>query len=87
MESVFRIAATKFELSKLNSKDLEKFCNTFRLKISKSDILLQDILVDRIDFQNGRNCKIAFKLIGIDLPGIDNTLWQSIFDVKKKEAL
>ena len=83
LESVFRIAATKSELSKLNSKALEKFCKTFRLQISKSDILLKDILVDRMDFQSGRNCKIAFKLIGIDLPGIDNTLWQNIFDVNK----
>ena len=83
MESVFRIASTNFELNKLNSNDLEKFRKTFRLKIEKSDKLLEDILVNRMTFQNGKICKTAFKLIGKDLQGIDNTLWQNIFDVNK----
>lgn len=87
MGSVFRIASNKLELKKLNSKDLEKFCKTFRLKINKSDILLKDILVDRMDFQNGDNCKRAFKLLGIDLPKIDVLLWQNIFNAKKVGSL
>lgn len=87
MESVFRTASIKFELKKLNSKDLEKFCKTFRLKTEKTDKLLKDILVDRMNFQNADNCKIAFKLIGIDLPSINNVLWHNIFNVKKKGSI
>lgn len=87
MESIFRIASTKFELKILNIKDLNKFCKTFHLKIEKTDKFLKDILADRMDFQNGDNCKIAFKLIDIDLPSINNALWQNIFDIKKEGSI
>ena len=90
MESVFQIASQKLEIKKLNSHDLNKFCTKFHIEIQPVDKLLIDILKNmknRIIFQNAEYCKIAFKLIGIDLPNIKGVLWQNIFDVNKKGSI
>ena len=32
-----------------------------------------------MDFQRSKNCKIAYKLVGIDIPALNNSLWEYIF--------
>ena len=87
IESVFRIASKKINLRMLKHRSLKRFIKMFKLKKKPSAILLEDILDDRMDFQRKENSKIAYKLIGINLPKIDNALWQNIFDVNRNGSI
>jgi len=87
LESVFRTASRKFDLNKLNSTDLNKFYRRFNITPDTTHSNLNDILKDRMDFQNKSNLKIAYKLIGIDLPNLVGLLWPDIFDTKRLGSL
>ncbi len=54
-------------------------------------IALNKLKINTIDpkynFQNKEDCKTAFKIIGIDLPNVDNQLWQDIFAAKKEGSI
>lgn len=87
LESVFRTASEKFELNTLNNSDLSNYYRRFRFSPNTSHIKLSDTLEDRMYFQNKSNLKIAYKLIGLDLPNIEGQLWQDIFDTNRTGSL
>ncbi len=87
LESVFRTASRKFELNKLKKSDLDDFYHRFNISPKTSNIKLNDVLKKRMDFQSKSNVKIAYRLIGIDLPSLVSQLWQEIFDTKRTGSL
>ena len=87
LESVFRTASYKFDLNNLEKSDLDDFYHRFNISPNTSHIKLNDVLKDRMDFQSKDNVKIAYKLLGIDLPSLVGQLWQDIFDTKRTGGL
>lgn len=103
LDELFRRISGKISLTNLDLIKLKKFLKKFGYKYknkyfkkekyvrkfvkkynSKS---LKEILKDRLDFQQGENCKVAFSLININLPALDNTLWEKIFSKGNKYSL
>ena len=88
LDMVFRWASKFLFIRDLNKKVFIKFIKTFWIRdnffdklIEKNnlEIVLTEILPDRMDFQNKDKCKVAYQLINIDLPNLYNRFWQNIF--------
>lgn len=60
----------------------EEFFNCLKAH-GNLDFSLSELIPERIDLQQYDKCKAAFNLIGIDLPKIDNILWEKIFSSPK----
>lgn len=87
LEDSFRIASKKILLNNLDPSILKKFMNRFKLTSNPSNTKLTDILEKRMDFQNKENIKIAYKLLGVDLPNLVGQLWQDILDTNNDGSL
>lgn len=87
LESVFRTASRKFDLNKLNSTNLNKFYRRFNITPNTTHSNLNDVLIDRMSFQNKKSLKIAYQLIGIDLQNVVGQLWEDIIDTKRTGSL
>ena len=85
--SVFRTASQKIDLNTLDTTDLKEYHYRFFLTSDSSHVKLSDTLKPRMEFQNNEAVKIAYKLIGIDLPDLVGVLWQDIFDTNKVGSL
>ena len=89
LDMVFRWATKFLFIRDLNKKNFIKFIKTFRIRdkffnklIEKDNlnIILAEILSERMDFQNKDKCRVAYNLINIDLPGLYEDYWHNIFD-------
>ncbi|MFW9881173.1 MAG: hypothetical protein ACFFG0_49550 [Candidatus Thorarchaeota archaeon] len=89
LDMVFRWSTKFLFIRDLNKKNFIKFIKSFRIRdnffdklIEKDNlnIVLTDILSERMDFQNKDKCKVAYNLINIDLPGLYEDFWHNIFD-------
>lgn len=78
-------------ISNLDPKIFVKFLKTFTLRYQFLDLFaergnldfpLGDLLPEKMDasvFQQKRKCKIAYKLIGIDVVNIAESIWEKIY--------
>lgn len=89
LDMVFRWASKFLFIRDLNKKIFIKFIKKFRIRdnffnklIEKDnlEIILTEILPERMNFQNKDKCKVAFQLLNIDLPGLYEDFWHNIFD-------
>lgn len=72
----------------LGKENLIKFLKEFKAtenffeklkEIGNLKIQLNDIIPERLDFQQKEKCKIAYQLLGIDLPNLNHEIWKKIF--------
>jgi len=94
LEDTFRKIARILEINTLDLRLIKKFLKLFnidiKLKRRKKKLLasnLSSILPNRMDFQRSENCKIAYKLVGIDIPALNNSLWEHIFASKNSNSI
>jgi hypothetical protein len=84
----FEYLAERVEILHINQTDLKKFLKVFNIsqnflkKRSRSANFLSEIIPERIDMQQKKKCKIAYKLLNIDLAELNPEIWENIF--KKK---
>lgn len=85
---LFRGVASQLRINDLDSKLLIKFLKVFNMKErflnvyaerGHLDYLLSEILPERLDFQQKRKTKIAYKLIGFRVIEMVSGLWERIF--------
>jgi len=86
--STFRFLAEGMNASTINKKYLIKFIREFNIerkflkKLEEYDsleFLVSELISERIDLQQKKKCKIAFKLLNINLPEINDKIWENIF--------
>lgn len=91
LDMVFRWASKFLYIRDLDKSVFIKFIKKFWIRdnffnklIEKNnlDIILTEILSERMDFQTKDKCKVAFQLINIDLLELNNIFWHNIFDNK-----
>ncbi len=91
LDMVFRWVTKFLFIKDLNKKNFIKFIKTFRIRdnffnklIEKDNlnIVLTEILNERMDFQNRDKSRVAYNLININLPGLYEDFWHNIFDNK-----
>lgn len=89
LDMVFRWASKFLYIRDLNKEVFIRFIKKFSIRdnffnklIEKDnlDIVLTEILPERMDFQNKDKSRIAFQLININLPGLYEEFWHNIFD-------
>ncbi len=94
LEDSFRKIARVIKIKPLDSQLLKKFLKLFNIdfklkwykKIPK-ETTLSSILPKNMDFQKSKNCKIAYKLINLDIPALNNSLWEYIFASKNTKSI
>ena len=89
LDMVFRWSSRFLYIRDLNKKEFIKFIKKFRtreyffdklIERDSLEIVLSEILQDRMDFQNKEKSKVAFQLINIYLPKLGKVFWHNIFD-------
>lgn len=89
LDMVFRSASRFKYIRDLDKRVFIKFIKKFWIKdnffnklIEKDnlEIILTEILPERMDFQVKDKCRVAFQLINIDLTGLHEPFWHNIFD-------
>ena len=86
--NTFRFFANGMSTSLVNKKRLFKFIKEFNIerkffkKLEEYDSLefsLSELIPERLDLQQKDKCKIAFKLLNINLPELNSRIWEKIF--------
>ena len=94
LEDTFRKIANILRINSLDVRLLDQFLKLFQIdfklkcvKKKQTDIKLSSILPKKMNFQRSKNCKIAYKLAGIDIPALNNSLWEYIFASRNLNSL
>lgn len=94
LEDTFRKIASVLRINTLDIRLLEQFLKLFHIdfklkcvKKKQMNIKLSSILPSNMDFQRSNNCKIAYKLVGVDIPALDNSLWEYIFASRNPNSI
>jgi len=85
----FKYLAGGVEILHINQKDLKKFLRVFnisrnflKVKSKAANFLLSELIPERIDMQQKKKCRIAYKLLSIDLAELNPEIWENIFAKK-----
>lgn len=87
LNSTFRGVTQRLPIRLYDEKLLRRFLKIFNLKkifLTKlikwnSEYPLSNLLPDRMDFLQKKKCKIAYKLIDINVLNVENSIWEKIF--------
>lgn len=85
----FKYLAEGVEILHINQKYLKKFLGVFNIsqknlkkRSQSANFLLSELIPERIDMQQKKKCKIAYKLLNIDLAELNPEIWENIFTKK-----
>lgn len=85
----FKYLAEGVQILQITHKDLKKFLRVFNItrkflkkRSQYANYLLSALIPDRIDMQQKKKCKIAYKLLNIDLAELNPEIWENIFTKK-----